>query len=294
MSDLAGPHDITKRDLSRGRNLRIAAITAPPALAGIPFLLFLALTFIFGSTPPIAATFFFLGLILTVIGFVLGLGLSGFFVYRRSNWSRELRERMAARGVRAEEVDWFRHELKSSEKQGLRLLSGSDPLLADAYRETLASRLTASRIVKSSKKELLLMQRRQNKLKYNRSESSKRFQSELGEDLRKIRSINDEAKQMLAEAEVRLQMIEAAAVRGTSIADSELALKKLSNRAAELPLALESARMTEEIRRELEEDDQLQSSLIDEADLLDAVKEAEAGEDKKEKGESNRDAVPNS
>jgi hypothetical protein len=294
MSDLAGPNDITKRDLARGRNLKIAAVAAPPVLAGAPFLLFLALTLIFGSTPPIAATFFFLGLILTVIGFVLGLGLSGFFIYRRANWSRELRERMAARGVRAEEVDWFRNELKSSEKRGLRLLSGRDPLLADAYRETLASRLTASRIVKSSKKELLLMQRRQNKLKYNRSESSKRFQSELGEDLRKIRSINDEAKQMLAEAEVRLQMIEAAAVRGTSIADSELALKKLSNRAAELPLALESARMTEEIRRELEEDDQLQSSLIDEADLLDAVKEAEAGEDKKEKGESNRDAVPNS
>src|SRR5262245_35006676 len=111
MSDLAAPNEISKRDLARGRNLRIAAITTPPVLAGIPFLIFLALTFIFGSTPPIAATFFFLGLILSVIGFGLGLGLSGFFLYRRSNWSRELRERMAARGIRAEEVDWFRHEL---------------------------------------------------------------------------------------------------------------------------------------------------------------------------------------
>src|SRR5262249_34668404 len=154
-----------------------------------------------------AATIFFLGLILTIAGFVTGLALSGFFLYRHSNWSYEMRERIAARGVRAEEVDFFRSELRSSEKQALRSISGRDPLLGDAYRETLASRLTASRIVKSSKKELLLMQRRRNKLKYNRSQSAKRFQEELVEDITKIRSINDEAKVMLAEAEARLQMI---------------------------------------------------------------------------------------
>ena len=162
---------------------------------------------------------------------------------------------MAARGVRAEEVDWFRKELRSSEKQGLRFVAARDPLLADAYRETLASRLTASRIVRSSKRELQLIQRRQIKLKYNRSQSSKEFLEELSSDVQKIRSINDEAKQMLAESEARLQMIEAASVRGSSIADSELALKKLSNRVAELPLALESARLAEEIRKELESED---------------------------------------
>jgi hypothetical protein len=48
-------------------------------------------------------------------------------------------------------------------------------------------------------------------------------------------------------------MIEAAAVRGAGLADSELALKKLSARTAELPLALESAKMAEAIRRELDE-----------------------------------------
>ena len=36
------------------------------------------------------------------------------------------------------------------------------------------------------------------------------------------------------------------------MADSELALKKLSARTAELPLALEALKMEEEIRRELE------------------------------------------
>jgi DNA repair exonuclease SbcCD ATPase subunit len=255
MSDLATHGEITSRDLARLRNLKIAAVASPIALAGVPAVLFLALTILFGTTPPIAATFVFLGLILTIIGFIGGLALTGFFAYRHANWTRELRERIAARGIRAEEIDWFRHELKTSEKQSLRLVSARDPLLGDAFKETLASRLTASRIVRSSKRELLMMQKHRNKLKYNRSESSQKFQSELDADIDKIRSINDEAKQMLAEAEARMQMIEAASVRGTSIADNELALKKLSNRASELPLALESARMTEEIRRELEEDD---------------------------------------
>jgi hypothetical protein len=59
---------------------------------------------------------------------------------------------------------------------------------------------------------------------------------------------------MLAEAESRLHMIEAAAMRGSNIADNELALKKLTARTSELPLALEAAKMEEEIRRELEKE----------------------------------------
>ena len=168
-----------------------------------------------------------------------------------------MRERIAARGIRAEEIDWFKREMKPSERQTLKLVSARDPLLADAYRETLASRLTATRIVRSSKRELLLMQRRQNKLKYYKTESAKRFLDEIENDVAKIKSINEEAKEMLAEAEARMQMIDVASVRGSSIADSELALKKLSARASELPLALESAKMADDIRSELEKDDTL-------------------------------------
>ena len=47
-------------------------------------------------------------------------------------------------------------------------------------------------------------------------------------------------------------MIEAAATRAGGLADNELALKKLSSRANELPLALQSAPVTDEIREELE------------------------------------------
>ena len=60
---------------------------------------------------------------------------------------------------------------------------------------------------------------------------------------------------MLSESEARLQMIEAAASRGGSLADNELALKKLSARASELPLALEAAKLADEIRKELEDKD---------------------------------------
>jgi hypothetical protein len=255
MSNLPERSDIPKREFARGRRLKTAAIAAPVVLAGTPAVMFTTLFLLFGTTPPLAATFLFFGLILTVIGFVLGLGLSGFFMYRHSNWSREMRERIAARGIRAEEIDWFKREMKPTERQTLRLVSARDPLLADAYRETLASRLTATRIVKSSKRELLLMQRRQNKLKYYKTETAKRFLDEVQKDVTKIKSINEEAKEMLAEAEARLQMIDVASVRGSSIADSELALKKLSARASELPLALESAKMAEEIREELDKED---------------------------------------
>jgi hypothetical protein len=157
--------------------------------------------------------------------------------------------------------------MKPSERQALKQISGRDPLLADAYRETLASRLTASRIVNMSKRELLLMQRRQNKLKYYKTESSKRFLEELDTDIAKIRSINAEAKEMLTEAEARLQMIDVASLRGSSIADSELALKKLSARASELPLALESAKLTEEIRKELEKETDEETLILPEKEL---------------------------
>jgi len=59
---------------------------------------------------------------------------------------------------------------------------------------------------------------------------------------------------MRVEAESRMHQIETAARHGTNFSETELALKKLSARTSELPLALESARMEEEIRKELEKE----------------------------------------
>jgi len=262
--EIAPRGEISKRDLAKGRNLAIAAVTSPLVLAGVPAVVSLLLLLIFSWTPPVAATIFFFGLLLTIVCAVVGVSLSGFFLFRRSAWTRDMRERIAANGIKAEEISWFRHELKSSEKRALADISRRDLLLADAYRETLASRLTATRIVRSSKKELLAAQRRKNKLKYSKSKSLSKFQEQIEDDVRKIGEINVEAKEMLGEAEARLQMIEAAAVRGTSLAESELALKKLSARAAEIPLALEAVKMQEEIRKELEEMDEEPDELVSE------------------------------
>ena len=256
MNELAR-YEVTQKDLVRGRNLKIGMISAPFVLGGVPAVLFFVLMFLFGATPPAAAVFFFLSIITGIVGLLIGLGLSGFLAYRRSEWMRQMRERIAADGIRAEEIDWFQNELKASEKRALKEIRSSDLLLADAYRDTLASRLTATRMIKSSRRELQLMQRRKNKIKMLKSDNAKAFQSELTNDISKIEEINSSAKLMLAESEARLQMIEAAAVRGSSIADSELILKKLSARVSELPLALEEAKMAEEIRAELEAEDEL-------------------------------------
>lgn len=247
--------DITHSDLAKGRKLKIGAIAAPVLLTFAPAIVTLILVLLAASGPPAAAVMLFAGIVATLIGFVTGIVMAAVLAHKYSVWTKEMRERIAADGIRAEEIGWFRHELKANEKRALKAVEARDLLLGDAYRETLASRLTATRIVKLSKRELQVAKRRQSSLKQLKNERAVEFQAEIAKDLEKISRINDEAKVMLVEAESRLQMIEAAASRGGSLADSELALKKLSARTAELPLALESAKIADEIRLELERED---------------------------------------
>jgi hypothetical protein len=252
MRDQITKYDIPKKALSHGRRLTSGAIAAPVILTALPAILFLILLFLFGSAPPAAVTLLFFGVISTVIGALVGLTISGVLLYKRSNWTREMRELIAADGIKAGELDWFMHELKSQEKRALKQIERRDLLLGDAYRDTLASRLTATRISKSSRRELALMERRRSKLKNLRADRTPEFISEVERDIGKLKEINMESQQMLIEAEARLQMLEAASIRGGGLADNELALKRLNSRAAELPLALEEAKLTDEIRRELE------------------------------------------
>ena len=100
----------------------------------------------------------------------------------------------------------------------------------------------------------MLTQRRQQKLRQLKTERSNEFQSQIQKDMEKLSEINTDAKQMLIEAESRLQMIEAASMRGGNLAGSEVALKKLAARSAELPLALEAALLHQEAVADLEAD----------------------------------------
>ncbi|MGI8469637.1 MAG: hypothetical protein ACR2N3_14425 [Pyrinomonadaceae bacterium] len=247
MNSLERNYEVTRGDLVKGKALSFGMWLAPVLFSIIPALLFFILSLFYGAVPLI-----FFSLISLVAGFLFGLIVSGILLFYRGKWLAQIRERIAVDGIKAEEVGWFQPELTSAEKKSLKEMDKQDRLLADAYRETLASRLTAARIIKKSNRELLLVRRRQNKLKYLKSERSEEFQEELKRDGARLQEINKEAKEMRTEAETRLQMIESAVMRGSTLADSELALKKLSARAEQLPLALENLKMEDEIRQELE------------------------------------------
>ncbi len=72
MNDLERSYEVTRGDLAKNKALTYGAWLAPVLLAVIPADYFFILFLVFGSTPPIAATYFFLSLISLVIGAVLG------------------------------------------------------------------------------------------------------------------------------------------------------------------------------------------------------------------------------
>jgi hypothetical protein len=248
MNELTKNYEITPKDLYKDKALTYTAWSAPLVFSIIPSLIVFLLGF-FSANPVLI----FLSLFLLIGGFVLGLATSAVSLVYRSRWWATMRERLAIDGIKTEEVRFFMHELKSTEKKSLKELEASNLLLADAYRETLATRLTSTRILKSAKQEILLVQRRQSKLKQLKGETSDVLLKELDEDKQKLEKLKNDSEQMRIEAETRLQMIEAASRRGTSFVDSETALKKLTAHASELPLALQALKMEDELRKELGE-----------------------------------------
>ena len=255
-------YKLTRRDLIKNDLLRWSPLASPVLLSLIPALLLFIAGLAFGSGTAGTAVYIFSALITLVAGFIFSLIVSGGLLIYRQSWLAKLRERLAVDGIKAHEVRFFNNELKTQEKKALKDIERSNRLLADAYRETLASRLTAARILRTTKQELLLIQRREGKLKYLKSENSKNLQEELKSDRKRLTEIQDSAKEMRIEAETRLQMIEAASRRGINMADTEMALQKLRAHTAELPLALEAVKMEEEMRRELENEAEIDEKWI--------------------------------
>lgn len=253
MRELQPGYEITRKDTVKDKFLKIGAWSFPFILSALPALIFF-LFFLVSSVPTQAAVWLFLTIVSLIGGFILGLIISGGLMLYRSRWLAQVRERLAVDGIKAEEVDWFKHELTAAERRSLQEVEAKNLLLGDAFRDSLAARLTATRIQKSAKQELALIKRRQGKLKYSKAENSTAFQEELAKDFEKLTNIQKEAEQMRVEAESRMHQIETAARHGSNFSETELTLKKLSARTSELPLALESARMEEEIRKELEKE----------------------------------------
>jgi hypothetical protein len=199
--------------------------------------------FLVSDSTDSAAFFLLLSFVSLGLGLVVGVLITIFFWLYRRNWNLRLRDRLAADGITAEEVPWFQPELSSEEKKTWRDLEKMNPLLADAYCETLAARLTATRISARARGEILRIERQINRTRHLREASTTSLVSDLLEDRQRAELLRDEAKVRLAAAKARLQTIEAAARRDLSQSETDLMLKRLSASQDQLPLALEIARL---------------------------------------------------
>ena len=184
------------------------------------------------------------------IGSIIGFAVTLFLLYYRRQWAQRVRDRVGADGVTSEELPWFTSELTPQERQALKEIEAQNPLLADAYRETLASRITATRVVANAKRELLLVERRLNRTAYIQGADTTTLQEELRADRERLEQVKLEGSERRAEAETRLQMIEAAASRGATWDETNIALHRLSTTREQIPLALEAARMEQQAREE--------------------------------------------
>jgi hypothetical protein len=251
MNDKRKSDAAINRDLLVIRTLRVAPWLAFLLIA-LPFPIYFLIRF-FTATGD-APVYMLLALVSLAAGSFLGLLVVALALLYRRLRERQLRERLASDGITADELSWFWPELKRAERRALRRLEKQDLLLADAYRETLAVRLTASRVISHAKQELALVERRLRRASNLTGANKARLKEELRRDCERLRKIKHEATDRRAEAEARLLMIEAMASRGASAAETEMALRRLEAARDHLPLGLEAARIERQAREEVEEE----------------------------------------
>jgi hypothetical protein len=197
-------------------------------------------------------------ILLAIVSFAIGsvvgiLAIILLFTYRWY-WEKELRNRIASDGVTVDELPWFMSELTKNERRALRRMENENRLLADAYRETLASRLTATRIISRAKRDLVQVERRIKRTQRLQTSEVSSLKEELNEDRDRLKQIRDEAQKRLGEAEARLQQIEATSSRRLTHTDLDIALKRLEATQSQLPLALEAAKIEQETLKEIEKE----------------------------------------
>lgn len=200
------------------------------------------------------ATTVYLVLAITSIPFALiaAIILAITILLFRRRWARQLRDRLASDGITADEVEYFLPELTGGERRALREMEKRQPLLADAYRETLALRLNASRLSANARRNLLQVERRISRARYLNAPDTAVLIGELSRDRARLEVLKQEGASRRAEAEARLQMIEAAASRGASWAETNYMLQRLDEGRRHVPMALENARAEQQIREDTE------------------------------------------
>jgi len=247
---------LSSKEVTTNRLLKIAPWVAVLA-ASIPAPLVFLVLFLTATATESAAVYLLLAGLSLTLGFALGLVIVAFLLFYRRRWLSRLRDRLASDGITADEVVWFRSELTSAERASLAEIERSNPLLADAYRETLANRLTASRIISRSKREMLRVERQINRARTLHTAESASLQKELAEDHDRLQQLRQQATDHLAKAKTRLQMIEATSRRKLTEGETDLMMQRLGNAQDQLPLVLEIAKLEQQALLEAKVDESL-------------------------------------
>lgn len=222
-------------------------------LISLPLPLVFLVLFLAASSTESAAVYLLLSFVSMGLGLVVGLLVLIFLLLYRRRWHGRLRDRLAADGITAAEVPWFASELSSEERKTWRELQQTHPLLADAYCETLAARLTATRIIARARGETLKIERQINRTRNLSGVDTSSLIADLTADRKRTEGLRQEATVRLSEARARLQTIEAAANRTLSHTETDSMLRRLAASQDQFPLALEMARIEQEALREVGE-----------------------------------------
>jgi len=250
------PGKLSSKDARTARLLKLAPWIAVLATT-LPAPLVLLVLFLVATATESAAIYLLLAGFSLIFGFALGVLIAVILLIYRRSWLSKLRDRLASDGITADEVVWFRSELTSAERKALAEIEQNNPLLADAYRETLASRLTASRIISRSKREMLKVERQLNRARTIRTPESTALQKDLTEDRERLDQVRQQATEHLAQAKTRLQVIEATANRKLSQGETDLMMQRLGAAQDHVPLVLEMAQLEQQALTEANIDESL-------------------------------------
>jgi hypothetical protein len=240
---------LSKRDATIARLLKIAPWISVLATSLPGPLLFLFL-FLTTTAMDSAAVYLLLAGLSLAAGFAVGLLIAAILLMYRRRWLAKLRDRLASDGITASEVVWFRSELTSAERAALDEIQRSNPLLADAYMETLASRLTASRMISRARREILRVERRLNRARAIGGSDTSALQQDLTADRERLDQLRQHATDHLTRAKMRLQEIEATASRDLNELETEIMMQRLGVTQDQLPLALEMAQLERQALKE--------------------------------------------
>ncbi len=243
------PGKLSSKDANKARLLKLAPWIAL-ATTTIPAPLLFFVLFLTATATESAAVYLLLAGLSLTLGFAVGLVIAAILMFYRRKWLSLLRDRLASDGITANEVVWFRSELTSAERKALAEIERNNPLLADAYMETLASRLTASRIISRSRKEMLKVERQINRARTLKTPESQVLQKELTADHERLEQVRRQANEHLTKAKTRLQVIETTASRKFSHDEAEQMMRRLGNAQDQLPLVLEMAQLEQQALRE--------------------------------------------